>query len=339
VNAAALALALALGSLAGIAPAGGEAGPAPPVRIECEGPLEWRIPEGDPGSGGSLRLSGGVRLVRGEMELRSRTATVAFGGGDDPDTFHAEGDVRIESRGLTAAADVAVLTRPPGDGDGARLAVALERRRRQHVELRAGGVVILCRGRVTYDPARGEALLAGGVTARPSGRAPPGAALKARPERAGRADAAPGGSQADERRPPAAEGEAGDRRRAGFPALVLCDRARVRFGAPRETAGAGRAEKREPAPGARSTTVEEAELLGNVVVEVEESAGGPARRVRAARAEYDAARRLVVFGGEPSPVVEYRGVVLTAPEIVLHLDENRVSSPRGKMKAVVGPGG
>ena len=79
------------------------------------------------------------------------------------------------------------------------------------------------------------------------------------------------------------------------------------------------------------------DLRGGVVLDAPRKKGAPPRRVRARRAFYDVVEGTVAFTGIPAPVVEYGGVTLTAPEIVLHLKDNRIVPRGGKMRAVIGP--
>ena len=81
--------------------------------------------------------------------------------------------------------------------------------------------------------------------------------------------------------------------------------------------------------------VESVELVGEVVLNTPQQDGAEPRRMRAERAFYDAGEDTIAFTGRPDPVVEYGGVALTAPEIVLHLRDNRIVPRGGKMRAVL----
>jgi len=279
------------------------AAPTPPpgrVRVECEGTVRY---EADAEGKTRLVLTGGVSVTRGATVLRARTAeAVIAGGGGGPDLVRAEGDIVLESpafsvradraemRKVIAAADGDAESAPARKGVPAAHEIRLERRELAEVELRAGDVLVACRGPLTYSSPSREALLTGGV-------------------------------------------------RAESPKLrARCREARVVFLRTRPPTPAKNAtdsegpEKRPVPPGVASV-----ELVGDVVLDAPGDEDAAARRVRAARAFYNADEDTIAFTGKTAPVVEYGGVTLTAPEIVLHLGENRIEPRGGKMRAVLGP--
>jgi len=280
------------------------AAPVPPadtVRVECEGTVRY---EAGPGGRTRLVLTGGVSVTRGATVLRARAAkAVIADGGGGPDLVRAEGDVVLESPAFSARADRAemrkVVAAPEGDGKAKAAPrkdapplheIRLDRRELAEVELRAGDVLVACRGPLTYSSASREARLTGGV-------------------------------------------------RAESPKLrARCREARVVFLKSRPLTPAKNAtdsegpEKRPALPGVASV-----ELAGDVVLDTPGKGDAAPRRVRAARAFYNADEDTIAFTGKPAPVVEYGGVTLTAPEIVLHLGENRIEPRGGKMRAVLGP--
>lgn len=93
------------------------------------------------------------------------------------------------------------------------------------------------------------------------------------------------------------------------------------------------------APGIKADfSVKRIELDGSVEMVTKPGAPGPTRKVRARRAVFVAAKDLLVLSGDPGPEIESDGVVLTAPEeIHLYVKDNRIESPKGPMRAVIGP--
>jgi len=284
-------------------PAALAAAPAPTperVRVKCEGTVRY---EADSGGKTRLVLTGGVRVTRDATILRARAAEAVIAGkGEGPDLVRAEGDVVLESPAFSARADRAemrkVVAAPEGAGEPEpprkdappAHEIRLERRELAEVELRAGDVLVACRGSLTYSSASREARLTGGV-------------------------------------------------RAESPKLrARCREARIVFlrsrpATPAKIATDGEGPEKRPAlPGVASV-----ELVGNVVLDTPGEGDAAPRRVRASRAFYMADEDTLAFTGKPAPVVEYGGVTLTAPEIVLHMEDNRIEPRGGKMRAVLGP--
>lgn len=274
--------------------------PPDPVRVECEGTVRY---EAGAGGGTRLVLSGGVSVRRGATVLRARAAEAMIaGGGEAPDLVRAEGDVVLESPTFSVRADRAEMRKvvalperngkpvAPAKDAPAAYDVRLERRELAEVELRAGDVLVACRGPLTYSSGSREARLTGGVRAES-----PKLRARCREARVVLLESGPPTPPKD-----AADGEAPEKTR------VL--------------------------PGVASV-----DLVGDVVLDTPRKGDAASRRVRAARARYSVDGDTIAFTGKPAPVVEYGGVTLTAPEIVLHLGENRIEPRGGKMRAVLGP--
>ena len=309
---------------------------APPLLVECEGPVRWSL-EG--GKARVLRLRGGVRTSRGDVVLRSRRAEALFTNpparssrgdgktangtgqprrgparrppGEVLTSVLAEGGVEVTSPRFTARADIAeaLSVDPPrrpstsaeaggGDAGPPSFRITLKRRERAEVEFRAGDTLVTCMGPAVYDTSSRTAHLSGGVRGR-------GPGIKMR-----------------------------------------CEEARVRL-RPAVEPGAGDAGKKAPqkndaqpaeAPGGPPPEIEWMELRGGVVVDAEAREGKPSRRIRASRGVYDAASGVMVFTGEPAVEAEYEGWVLTDREIKLHVRENRLESASGKLRATKEPG-
>ncbi len=271
------------------------AAPRAPVRIECEGPVEWRAGEG---GASRLRLSGGVKLRRGGMTLRSSSAEASFKNGSaPPGLVRAEGGVTLESSGMfRVLADAAELREITPEAQEAghpspSYRITLLRGKRAEVVLRAGKVLIACTGPLVYETGSREAHLSLGVRAET-----PRTRMRCEDARVIFREATP--------EKEAAPGED-----------------------PRE---------QEDAPPPLSGP-ERIYLRGRVVVDIEGDEK-PARRVKAALATYDGAREVIVFSGEPAPEVRYQGVVLTAPDLTLYVRENRIESSTGKMRLIREPG-
>ncbi|MHC5056794.1 MAG: hypothetical protein ACYTKD_19080 [Planctomycetota bacterium] len=329
-----------------------DAKPAPePVRVECEGQVTYRA-----GKDGRthLVLAGGVNVTRGKTVLSARAADAVLArGGQSPELMRAEGDVALRSPAFSARADAAEMRAvPPAPGagtdpgadekkgtekgakaDSKRSAppayeVKLERRELAEVELRAGDVLVACRGPLTYASRSREARLTGGVRAESP-------KLRARCREAT--------VVLREREPPATkEKKGGEKPREPAtpegPARKADPEARAGKTEPEsETDRKSGKGKDKKAEGPALPAVRSVELVGDVVLDAPKGKGSEARRVRAARALYSVAEETVAFTGEPAPVVEYGGMTLTAPEIVLHLKENRIVPKGGRMRAVIGP--
>lgn len=333
----ALGLAIAA-ALAAAAPPGG-------LRVECEGPVEWAA--GEDGAS-RLILSGGVRLTRGRTVLRARAAEALLSkGAASPELVRAEGDVALDAPGFSVragAAEMRAVPPPEGEEESAppSYEVRLERRGRAEVELRAGDILVACLGPLTYAARSREARLTGGVRAKSPrfrARCEEAAVVFAEP-RAGSEEKTGAGPEEEEgdadatRDEPPPSGQEADAGGSGAP--------QEGDGVEDATAepGADEAEE-EPEekeePPARPPAVERVDLAGGVVVETPGKDEKSSRRVRAARAVHDALTETVAFTGVPAPVVEFGGVALTAPEIVLHLRENRIEPRGGRMRAVIGP--
>lgn len=270
------------------------------LRVECEGEVEW-VADGEGGS--RLSLAGGVRATRGDILLRARRAQVLFEKGTDaPSSMRAEIGVVVESPRFRATSARAELSpRAGAAGEGSHFELRLEPADRGEVELAADGLLVRCGGPLVYDSSRREARLTGRVR--------------------------------------------GEGRLVRFSS----DEATVTFApaAPQEAPRSSppRKEPRpEAAPGARPpeqiAAVEAIELRGSVEFELRAVGDAPPRRARADSARYEAANELVVLSpgadGRP-PEIESAGVKLSAPEIRIHLRENRIESPTGKLRAVVEP--
>ena len=106
-----------------------------------------------------------------------------------------------------------------------------------------------------------------------------------------------------------------------------CDEATVVF------AAAGDSKHREASPPA----VERMDLAGAVVIQVVSDKGDLLRTARAARAEYDGSAGTVALSGEPAPEIVSPEAILTAPGIVIFVDDNRVESTSGRMRMIIRP--
>jgi lipopolysaccharide export system protein LptA len=287
---------------AGAARAGGEAGSgARPLQVECNGPVEWTA--GDAGTS-RLVLTGGVRATSGDMILRSRRAELALSDGSGlPEVVHAEGGVTLTSPRFAAEAGSADLRSvpgggPAGEGAGRDYEVVLGPDEGGEVEIRTGGMAIRSSGSATYRPGPGRVDLEGGVRAESD-------ELRLRCERASIVLAEAGPEEAE---------------------------SAARLSSPKSGRKPGKG------GGTRGTgSVRSAELEGSIVIELLASEGRVARRARAARASYDGEADTVVLSGTPEPTIESAGVVLAAPEIRLHVGENRIESSTGRMRMLVSP--
>ncbi len=316
---------------------------APPLLVECEGPVQWDL-EG--GKARVLGLRGGVRASRGDVVLRSRRAKAMFTspsagsprgngktsngtGGPRPGrsgrparevltSVLAEGDVQVTSPRFTALADIAEArnVNPPR-------------------QLSA-----------TPGAARAEPKAAGEDAPQPSFRITLKRRERAEVEfRAGDTLATCMGPAVYDTSSRTAHLSGGVRGRGpGF--KMRCEEASVRF-RPAVKTEAGDARKKTPrkngaapreAPGEPPPDIEWMDLRGGVVVDAEAREGKPARRIRASRGVYDAASGVMVFTGEPAVEAEYEGWVLTDREIKLYVRENRLESASGKLRATKGPG-
>ncbi|MHC4248644.1 MAG: hypothetical protein ACYS9X_05895 [Planctomycetota bacterium] len=306
--------------------------PSPePVRVECEGQVIYRA-----GKDGRTRLilTGGVNVTQGNTVLSARAADAVLArGGQSPEFVRAKGEVALRSPAFSARADAAemrAVAPAPGAGtdveaDAKRdekkgvsenappaYEVKLERRELAEVELRAGDVFVACRGPLTYASRSREARLTGGVRAESP-------KLRARCREAT--------VVLRERQPPAEGKKGGEKPREP----------ESKAGEKTGKSGKGGKDGGKKPEGPALPAVRSVELVGDVVLDAPKEKGGEVRRVRAARALYKVAEETVAFTGKPAPVVEYGGMTLTAPEIVLHLGENRIVPRGGKMRAVIGP--
>jgi lipopolysaccharide export system protein LptA len=283
----------------------------PTVVVGCDGPVE--MTRGDSGAT-RLVLSGGVRVRSGETTARARSGRLDFrGGGEAPETVSIEGEVVVDSPRFGAKADAARFRRAEGlhAGGGAQagsFTLTLERRGDRAIELRVGTVRVTCGGPVVYRESARDVTLAGRLRAETDTfvvRAGSGVVTLARTEPGEGKGAAPAAAPPD---PPDAEQTSEDGHEPGT----------------RPGAGIG---------------VERIEVAGSVdiVTKPGDAEGGTPRKACAARAVYVAADDVLVLTGDPPPEIESTGVVLTAPEIRLHIGENRIESPGGDMRAKSGP--
>jgi hypothetical protein len=87
---------------------------------------------------------------------------------------------------------------------------------------------------------------------------------------------------------------------------------------------------------AEDVDIERIVLDGSVLVETPPTNDAPGRVARATRAVYSSSGGGVVsLTGEPAPTVDMSGVVLTAPDLRIHLKDSSIASPGGAMKALV----
>lgn len=131
-----------------------------PIRLECEGEVEWFASR----TGGSrMVLSGGVTAVRGDLTIRARRVELSFEEGKEtPSAVRAEGTVMARTAGFTIRAGRAELSDIPG-GVGFLLRLEPEEAGKE-VELTVvDGAEFRCAGNVSYDSSAGELRLEGGV--------------------------------------------------------------------------------------------------------------------------------------------------------------------------------
>jgi len=138
----------------------------PPVRVECDGTVEWRaLAEG----ASTLVMAGGVRVTRGETVLRSDAAEVVFEErADAPRRVVASGKVALESPQFTAFAGTAEMVRrisvKPGGKAVQSFVVRLARGTSAGVQFTSSDLKVTCAGLFTYDAASREAVMGGGVS-------------------------------------------------------------------------------------------------------------------------------------------------------------------------------
>jgi lipopolysaccharide export system protein LptA len=139
---------------------------APPVRVECDGTVEWRAT--DRGAS-TLVMAGGVRVIRGDAVLRSDAAEVIFEErADAPRRVTASGKVALEAPQFAAFAGVAEMVRritvKPGGAAVQSYVIRMSRGGTAGVQLKSGDMSVTCAGLFTYDGSSREATLRGGVS-------------------------------------------------------------------------------------------------------------------------------------------------------------------------------
>ncbi len=330
-------------------PVSEEAGSEPPLSVSADRAVSQRAGRDERGRELTrARFSGKVEAVRGDVKLTCRELEVLFAReGRDPGAekagaqgrpleARATGGVVVSTPGSRAVAEEAVY-----DVYGERITLSGKARPVLYYgpdAVAAESFVLHRSTRIAEARGRTSAVI---EARRPAAEAADAGGLAPSAGKKTRIDATDGAVYDEGRRELFLKGGVVVQQE-GF--RLRCDRLWARFGAKEskpkrdnaneEPAGApGKPTERPPADPAAKLQAGELERLvasGGVRLDTE------TRTMESELAEYDAAKRTAVLAGETSqPEVREGGNRLTAPQIVYHLDEDRLESRGGPFKVVI----
>jgi len=283
------------------------------------------------------RFTGNVDARRGDVKLTCRQLEVTFAAGEGnrrrPQSARATGQVVIAMPGRRAVAEEALY-------DMAGELITLSGKTRpvlyhQNDAVAAESFLIHRLKRLVEARGRVSAEIAPRQQAKPGAKPDP-KGLPAGPSAAKRTrlDAAGGGIYADATHQLFLK-DAVVVQQEGF--RLACDRLWVFLRPQEEKKPAARPEKEKgPTPEADpllealgAGALRKITAAGRVRIETD------TRQVEAELAEYRAEGRTIILAGVPQPVIREGQSLLTAPQIIYYLDEDRVESRGGPFKAVL----